>query len=245
MPWPLASLLSSPPISLASTNQLQFDSGNWNIPQSVTITGQEDEVGDGDVAYQLNLGAATTDGHPNDDIYVGLTQSYVGRNDDNDTPGVTIDTSLTGKTTELGGATSFTVSLDTEPSGTVVIYFGVTDTTEALVTGNATMVITPGNWMFPQTVTITGQDDNLDDANASYKITYNVTGAGEYMGIGIPLLDALRFINSGGLFEFLNVYAPEYLQEGATGDVDTSSGAINPLLFIVMGLIYLNRRRRM
>ncbi len=41
-----------------STSQLNFDAANWNIAQTITVTGQSDNLLDGNVTYWVELGAA-------------------------------------------------------------------------------------------------------------------------------------------------------------------------------------------
>jgi hypothetical protein len=45
--------------TVSSTN-LTFTPTNWDVPQTVTVTGSDDSVLDGDVAYTIVLGAATS-----------------------------------------------------------------------------------------------------------------------------------------------------------------------------------------
>lgn len=41
-----------------STSMLQFDVANWNVPQTVTVTGEPDGVVDGDQVFMINVGPA-------------------------------------------------------------------------------------------------------------------------------------------------------------------------------------------
>ena len=43
-----------------SVGSVTFNSGNWNVPQTVTITGLQDYINDGSQRYQVILGAATS-----------------------------------------------------------------------------------------------------------------------------------------------------------------------------------------
>ena len=43
-----------------STSSLTFTSADWNVPQTVTVTGQPDAVVDGNVAYTIDLGPSTS-----------------------------------------------------------------------------------------------------------------------------------------------------------------------------------------
>jgi subtilisin family serine protease len=56
---PLSS--SDPSEGLVSTSSLTFTPSNWDSPQTVTVTGQDDAEVDGDVAYQILLGLAVSD----------------------------------------------------------------------------------------------------------------------------------------------------------------------------------------
>ena len=65
------------------TSSLTFNTANWNVPQTVTITGVDDVATDGNVAYTIVLGAATS----TDPLYNGVNPSDVSvSNTDNDTP---------------------------------------------------------------------------------------------------------------------------------------------------------------
>src|SRR5256885_5816704 len=64
-----------------------FTPGNWNTAQTVTVTGVDDLVADGAVAYTIvTAGATSTDG-----IYNGMNPADVGvTNADDDTAGITV-----------------------------------------------------------------------------------------------------------------------------------------------------------
>lgn len=65
-------LSSNPAEGLPHTPQLVFDASNWNIPQTVTVTGQDDPLPDGTQPYQIITTARSTDacynGVPVDDV---------------------------------------------------------------------------------------------------------------------------------------------------------------------------------
>lgn len=90
---------------------------------------------------------------------------------------------ISGNTTEAGGTATFTIVLNYQPATDVVFDITSNDETEGLPTtaGDATPPIqatfTNANWATPQTVTVTGQDDALEDGNISYSITVSVNDA--------------------------------------------------------------------
>src|SRR5213079_2317905 len=112
-------------------------------------------VDDGDVAYSIVTGAATsTDGN-----YSGLNASDVSvTNTDNDTAGVTVTPTSGLTTTEAGGTATFTVVLNSQPTANVTIAVSSSDAAEGSVSPT-TLTFTAGNWNVAQTVTVTGVDD--------------------------------------------------------------------------------------
>ncbi|MEG4990191.1 DUF4347 domain-containing protein, partial [Microcoleus sp. BR0-C5] len=91
---------------------LTFTSANWNTPQTVTVTGIDDLVVDGNVAYNIVTAAATS----TDTNYSGVNATDVAvTNSDNDSKGITVTPTSGLTTTEAGGTATFTVVLDTQP----------------------------------------------------------------------------------------------------------------------------------
>jgi hypothetical protein len=87
---------------------LTFTSANWNTPQTVTVTGVDDLVVDGNVAYNIVTAAATS----TDTNYSGVNANDVAvTNTDNDSKGITVTPTSGLTTTEAGGTATFTVVL--------------------------------------------------------------------------------------------------------------------------------------
>ncbi len=152
-----------------STSILTFDPSNWNVPQTITVTGVNDDVQDGDSAYNIVL---TTDQAATDDLsgYENVNPSDVAvTNLDNDIAGVTVSNSSNPTTEGLGIAT-FTIVLDTEPIENVTITLTGDDATELGSLDISTVTFTPADWENPQTITVTGKDDDLVDGDISYAI---------------------------------------------------------------------------
>ena len=92
-------------------------------------------------------------------------------NVDDETVGITL-TPVSGPTSETGGAATFTVVLDSEPSADVTIGLTSSDLSEGTVSP-ASLTFTPtgsGIWSTPQTVTVTGVDDLVADGSVAYAI---------------------------------------------------------------------------
>ncbi len=72
-------------------------------------------------------------------------------------------------TTESGGTAQFSVVLDRAPTANVTIGLSSSDITEGTLSASS-LTFTTANWSTPQTVTITGVDDTLDDGDIAYTI---------------------------------------------------------------------------
>ena len=149
---------------------MTFTSVNWNVAQTVTITGVDDSIVDGTVPYTIVTGAATS----TDPAYNGLAVADVSvSTSDNDSAGVIVTPTSGLVTTEAGGSATFTIALTTQPTASVTIALSSSDLTEGTVSP-ASVTFTSVDWNVAQTVTVTGVDDALVDGTVAYTI---VTGA--------------------------------------------------------------------
>lgn len=171
--------LSDVTISLASSDvtegtaapaTLTFTTTNWATPQIVTVTGVNDFVMDGDLAYTI-VTTITTAGA---DYLTVAVDDVAVTNLDDDVAGVTVTPTSGLETTEAGGTATFNVVLDSQPAAgkTVRVGFTSTDTSEGTVPNFITF--TDADWNTPQTVTITGVDDGDNDNNVGYKIKTSI-----------------------------------------------------------------------
>ena len=165
-----------------NSDTLTFTAGNWNTAQTVTVTGVDDDYDDGDRTYTLIATASNTGG------YAGTEAAATTvKNTDDDTNGVTIaqtgttDGSGNLLTTEAGGSSTFTVVLDAKPSSNVTVSLTGNDTTEGSLS-TSSLTFTTANWNTPQTVTVTGVDDDLDDGDITTTLTATANNAGNYAG---------------------------------------------------------------
>ena len=153
-------------VSLAS---LSFSTTTWNDAQTVTVSGENDADGNNE-SLTVSLAASSGDAG-----YNSKTASVSVSITDDDTAGVTVHP--TGLSVDEGGTATYTVVLDTEPTGEVrVTIHDPTDNTD-VTAEPASLVFTTSNWDTAQTVTATAaQDDDAGDETAT--ITHTVTGYG-------------------------------------------------------------------
>ena len=171
-PGPLADAIG-PIGALARTDltldkpTLTFTAQNWNIPQAVMVTAEQDDDGVDDLetlTHAVSSADTVYDGLSADDLNVTVT--------DDDTPGLTV-TPLVHYVTEGEDAT-FNIVLDTQPT---------TDVSVAIIGVNThTHVFTPQNWNIPfGRIVPSGQDTNTAGVLGAIRI---VATGGEYEGLG-------------------------------------------------------------
>ncbi len=152
-------------------SMLTFTAANWDQAQSVTVTGVDDLIADGDQVYQVLLSPAVS----GDASYAGFDASDVtATNVDNDSAGITVDPIDQLFVSEFGDTDFFDVVLNSMPLAPVTIPLSSNDTTEGTVSPSS-LTFTSANWNIPQTVTITGVDDTLVDGNVLFSIITGLT----------------------------------------------------------------------
>jgi hypothetical protein len=119
-------------------------------------------------------------------------------------------------TTESGGSASFNVKLNTPPIANVVIPVSSSDTTEGTINVSS-LTFTPTNWSVPQTVTVTGVDDPLDDGNIAYNILLGVATSTDLGFSGINPADLGLVNQDNDFFPDIAVSSPLSIVEGTAG----------------------------
>jgi uncharacterized repeat protein (TIGR01451 family) len=228
-----------------SPSSVTFTAANFATPQTITITGVDDLVVDGSVAYTIVTAAATSA----DANYSGLNAADVSvSNSDNDVAGITVTPTSGLTTTEAGGTATFTIRLNSQPTGTVTIALGSSDTTEGTVSPSS-VTFDSTDFATPKTVTITGVDDQVDDGDQLFSIkTFAATSTDpnysgldaadvsvtntddDTAGITITPVSGLTTTESGGTATFtvrLNT-APTGAVTIALSSSDTTEGTVAP-----------------
>jgi hypothetical protein len=119
-------------------------------------------------------------------------------------------------TTESGGSASFNVKLNTPPIANVVIAVSSSDITEGTINVSS-LTFTPTNWSVPQTVTVTGVDDPLDDGNIVYSILLGVATSTDLGFSGINPADLGLVNQDNDFFPDIAVSSPLSIVEGTAG----------------------------
>ena len=145
--------------------QLVFTTANWNQPHTVTVTGVDDLLVDGNQPFTIITAPATS----TDPAYTGLDAPDIAALDiDNETPQVYVKARPLLVTNESGLRAAYQVRLTTAPTANVVCPVTSSDPGEGIA-NPAGLTFTPGSFGF-QTVTITGIDDALPDGDQLYTV---------------------------------------------------------------------------
>jgi len=174
-------------------SNVTFTAANWSSEQTITITGMDDAVADGNQPYTIITAPATS----SDPSYGGMDAADVAvTNLDNDIAGFTLDPTGGLFVSEFGDFDTFTIVLNTQPLADVTIGLASSSPAEGTVSP-ASVTFTNASWNVPQTVTVTGVNDALADGSQLFFI---VTGAAAstdpaYSGLNPPDIDVTNFDN--------------------------------------------------
>ena len=155
---------------------LTFTTTDWDTAQTVTVTGVDDTTDNpGDVRTVTVTHAPTGADTTYNSVSIDSVTVTV-EDDDDAVAGVTVNpTSVT--VPEASGTSTYTVVLDTQPTGDVTITPESGNTMAAMVSGALTFTTT--DWDTAQTVTVTGVDDTTDNPGdvRTVTVTHAPTGA--------------------------------------------------------------------
>jgi len=151
-----------------SQDSVTFTTDNWSSAETITVTGVDDYIDDGNIAYTIITAAAVS----SDSNYNNMNPADVSvTNNDNDTAGITVSPTSGLVTSESGATDNFTIVLDTQPTGNVTIGISSSNTAEGTVSQDS-VTFTTDNWSSAQTIIVTGVDDSppVVDGNIAYTI---------------------------------------------------------------------------
>ena len=158
---------------LLPISSITISPANWDQPQlnQVVLTGVDDNIIDGRRSALLVTGNPSSTDLP----YNGMTAANIADvalyNNDNDNAGFIINSPT--QVSENASTSFMMVSLQTSIAATTTILISLSDTTELSIS-TTQLLFTPSNWNVPQSVQITGVDDNLIDGDVLSSITLAV-----------------------------------------------------------------------
>ena len=164
------------------SSDLTFTEHNWNIAQTVTVTGVDDDVDNTGDQRKTSINHVPSGGG-----YAGADAEEVEVFvTDDDTAGVKI-TPLSLTVTEAGvteNTADYTVVLNSEPTGGVTVALALDPAESPPIGSVSDLTFTTDNWDEVQTVTVRGHNDDMDNAGGSRSVMIRHTpSGGDYAGI--------------------------------------------------------------
>jgi hypothetical protein len=215
----------------AGPSPLTFTTGNWDTPQTVTVNADDDAVSEG-----LHFGSITHSAASGDADYNGISVDQVDVTiTDNDAPAVIVTESGGGTTVTEGGPTdSYTVVLNTQPTGSVTI--NLTPDGEITVAPNP-LTFTTGNWDTPQSVTVTAVNDEIAEGVHLGVVAHAATSSdGDYNGIAIVNVTASITDNDTAGIAIVQSGGTTQAAEGGSGDSYTVALTSEPTANVTVTL---------
>ena len=172
--------------------RLIFTTSNWDEPKTVEVKAGQDADSEPDAAVTLTH-AASGGG------YNGVTGGMVTVTiTEDEIPGVTV-TPRALTVTEGSAAGTYTVVLNTEPTGTVTITLGGLDAAkdQSLMVTPTTLTFTQRNWNIAQMVSVSAVEDSdgtgTEAPNTPVMLTHSVNGGGysrvTALGVSVTVRD--------------------------------------------------------
>jgi hypothetical protein len=176
--------------SVVTPAELVFTRDNWRGERTITVTGVDDFAADGPQMSTILLGPATSD----DPAYEGRSASGPVVNTlDDESAGIRVVAAPSPRTSEAGDAATFSVVLLSQPLADVNIELRSSDSTEGTVAPTA-LVFTVDNWRAPQTVTVTGADDEEEDGDVAFSVVTMPADSTDPNYVGLNA-DDVAFVN--------------------------------------------------
>lgn len=214
-----------------NVSSLAFTPSNWNVPQTVRVTGASDGTNEGNLTYVISFNISTAD-----TVYGNVGHTYVGkpsfniRSCDNDESTLIVDCACTGantsSTTESGGQASFYLITQSEPGSPVNVNFDVDDATEGAPPADGTVVINTSNYnrldsSGSNRVVVTGVDDVIFDGT----VTYHLDPEESTGGLAYEIPGTYTLTNSDNEQRYVTSVTGHTSEDGDTATINVRLGA--------------------
>lgn len=169
---------------LLSANFVRLDAANWQVGETVTVTGVDDAEFDGMQTGLLVLQPATSD----DAAFQGIDPSDVALSNADDEQASIIVEPPTVVTREGGPASVFVVRLNRAPVSTVSVPIGPVDASEWQILDTA-VELDAANWQAGRNVVVTPVDDALADGDQTATLDLGIAQSADPAYSGIDVTD--------------------------------------------------------
>ncbi|MDE2762751.1 MAG: cadherin-like beta sandwich domain-containing protein [Gemmatimonadota bacterium] len=175
-------------LTVEAGNSLTFTSDNWDEPQRVALTANEDDDAETDAVIELMHTAADVEGTDSD--YHDHADTLDVTITENDSKGVNM--TATGKEIMEGTDGTYSISLRSQPVGGNVT-IEVTGAPSGVTVTNQ-LVFNSTNWRDPQDVTVNRAADNERTSHSPFNLGHGVLGGGysrlSIDDVGVQIVEA-------------------------------------------------------
>ena len=196
---PAVEVTAASPSSHNTVPHVNFTPSNWNVPQTVTVTVQQDDDGrDEEVVLDNQIwavdGAAGQQGYRDALLRPIAVPDVTVTVVDDEEPALVVDTApgtagvQTGALEVREGSTAtaaYTLALGVVPTGAVTVTVGNGDAT-AVTLAPAALTFSTTTWATAQTVVATPAANDADGEHERVTVTHTLTGAEEYIPPALP-----------------------------------------------------------
>ncbi|MEK9695151.1 MAG: hypothetical protein VW270_05260 [Candidatus Poseidoniales archaeon] len=173
-----------------SPSSLSFTTSNYSTAQTVTLTGVNDNVSDGNQSISITNSFSSSDSD-----YAALDNKTVTAvNVDDDTVAFTLS-SLSSTNMAEGATDTYTIVLGSQPTADVIVSVSSSNSGQISVSPD-NVTFSSGNYSTSQTITLTATDDNIDDGDISVTITNSISTAdSDYSGLSNQTVSVVNVDN--------------------------------------------------
>ena len=155
-----------------STKEMVFTPDNWNVPQTLTVTGEDDLIIDGDIVSKIAFSAESEDRY-----FDAITDELEITTLDNDVAKLIVASTGMELLENSHATPDFKVVLSAQPTSKVTVKLTSSDESELSILSSSTLIFEPDNWNVPQTVLLQVNDDSDADGTQYAQIDMTSTSA--------------------------------------------------------------------
>jgi len=163
---------------------ITFTTGNWDVPQTVTVTAVDDGIAEGIHNDTITHTAASVD-----PAYNGIAVSDVTASITDNDGSATLSTTIVN--IDETGPTSDTISINLDSEPTAIVTISASWDAAQVTVSPASVNFDAGNWSTPQVISVTAVDDGSVEGLHNSNVTFSAASTdGAYDGIPIPNVTA-------------------------------------------------------
>ena len=196
-----------------SPSSLSFTTSNYSTAKTVTLTGVNDNVSDGNQSISITNSFSSSDSD-----YAGLDNKIVTAvNVDDDTIAFTLS-SLSSTSMAEGSTDTYTIMLGSQPTADVIVSVSSSNSGQISVSPD-NLTFGSDNYSTAQTITLTAIDDDVDDGDITVIITNSISTAdSSYSGLSNQTISVVNTDNDTAAVAIIETSSSTSVVESGSTD---------------------------